>query len=90
MSSCCPSVCFLLLMDSTLPPRVGSAWRPIRRVVHFGPWCINRPVSHTFGWSAQGDKPKGPFNLWTTVFINQLLRLSVKGDHCPPERIGSD
>ncbi|GBO14699.1 hypothetical protein AVEN_255376-1 [Araneus ventricosus] len=29
-SSCC-SVCFLSLMDSKLPPRVGRAWRPIRR-----------------------------------------------------------
>ncbi|GBN99951.1 hypothetical protein AVEN_267367-1 [Araneus ventricosus] len=32
MRSCCRSVCFLLLMDSKLPPRVGRAWHPIRRV----------------------------------------------------------
>ncbi|GBM26150.1 hypothetical protein AVEN_196979-1 [Araneus ventricosus] len=32
-------------MDSKLPPRVGRAWRPIRREVHFGPRCINRLVS---------------------------------------------
>ncbi|GBL87512.1 hypothetical protein AVEN_165131-1 [Araneus ventricosus] len=51
MRSCCRSVCFLLLMDSKLPPRVGRAWRPFRRVVHcwspvyqFG-WYPNRLVS---------------------------------------------
>ncbi|GBO17071.1 hypothetical protein AVEN_26384-1 [Araneus ventricosus] len=32
MRSSCRSVCFLPLMDSKLPPRVGRAWRPIRRV----------------------------------------------------------
>ncbi|GBN25129.1 hypothetical protein AVEN_265919-1 [Araneus ventricosus] len=31
-------------MDSKLPPHVGRAWRLIRRVVHFGPRCINRLV----------------------------------------------
>ncbi|GBO36447.1 hypothetical protein AVEN_162884-1 [Araneus ventricosus] len=59
MRSSCRSVCFLLLMDSKLPPRVGRAWRPIRREVHFGPRCINRPVSQPLGWSAQGDQAKG-------------------------------
>ncbi|GBN55122.1 hypothetical protein AVEN_10521-1 [Araneus ventricosus] len=44
MRSRCRSVGFLLLMDSKLPPRVGRAWRPIRRVVDFGPRCINRLV----------------------------------------------
>ncbi|GBM48091.1 hypothetical protein AVEN_34412-1 [Araneus ventricosus] len=72
MRSCCRSVCFLLLMDSTLPPRVGRAWRPIRRVVHFGPRCINRLVYQSHGWSAQGDQAKG-----------SLLGLGVKGGHCP-------
>ncbi|GBN99949.1 hypothetical protein AVEN_267365-1 [Araneus ventricosus] len=72
MRSCCRSVCFLLLMDSTLPPRVGRAWRPIRRVVHFGPRCINRPVSQPLGWSAQGDQAKG-----------SLLGLGVKGCGVP-------
>ncbi|GBM27469.1 hypothetical protein AVEN_68693-1, partial [Araneus ventricosus] len=43
-------------MDSNIPPRVGRAWQPIRRVVHFGPRCINRLVSQPFGWSAQGDQ----------------------------------
>ncbi|GBN89331.1 hypothetical protein AVEN_63607-1 [Araneus ventricosus] len=59
MRSSCRSVSFLLLMDSKLPPRVGRAWRPIRRVVHLGPWCINRPVSQSLDWSAQGDQAKG-------------------------------
>ncbi|GBM60755.1 hypothetical protein AVEN_68670-1, partial [Araneus ventricosus] len=68
MRSCCRSVCFLLLMDSKLPPRVGRAWRPIRRVVHFGPRCINQLVSQSQGWSAQGDQAKG-----------SLLGLGVKG-----------
>ncbi|GBN19624.1 hypothetical protein AVEN_6779-1 [Araneus ventricosus] len=31
-------------MDSKLSPRVGRAWGPIGRVVHVGPWRINRPV----------------------------------------------
>ncbi|GBM71023.1 hypothetical protein AVEN_156295-1, partial [Araneus ventricosus] len=44
MRSCRRSVCFLLLMDSKLPPRVGRAWRPFRRVVH----CWS-PV-YQFGW----------------------------------------
>ncbi|GBO43134.1 putative RNA-directed DNA polymerase from transposon X-element [Araneus ventricosus] len=68
MRSCCRSVCFVLLLDSTIPPRVGRAWRPIRREVHFGPRCINRPVFQPFGWSAQGDQAKG-----------SLLGLGVKG-----------
>ncbi|GBM58634.1 hypothetical protein AVEN_251907-1 [Araneus ventricosus] len=72
MRSCCRSVCFLLLMDSKIPPRVGRAWRPFRRVVHFGPRCINRPVSQPLGWSAQGDQAKG-----------SLLGLGIKGGHCP-------
>ncbi|GBN90348.1 hypothetical protein AVEN_171825-1 [Araneus ventricosus] len=72
MRSCRRSVCFLLLMDSKLPPRVGRAWRPIRWVVHFGPRCINRLVSQSPGWSAQGDQAKG-----------SLLWLGVKGGHCP-------
>ncbi|GBN66511.1 hypothetical protein AVEN_46354-1 [Araneus ventricosus] len=29
-------------------PRVGRAWRPIRRVVHCGPQCINRLVPSRF------------------------------------------
>ncbi|GBM82351.1 hypothetical protein AVEN_54782-1 [Araneus ventricosus] len=72
MRNCRRSVCFLLLMDSKLPPRVGRAWRPIRRVVHFGPRCINRMVFQSPGWSAQGDQAKG-----------SLLGLGVKGGHCP-------
>ncbi|GBN36243.1 hypothetical protein AVEN_233533-1 [Araneus ventricosus] len=32
MRSSYRSVCFLLLMDSKLPPRVGRGWLPIRRV----------------------------------------------------------
>ncbi|GBN65342.1 hypothetical protein AVEN_100057-1 [Araneus ventricosus] len=59
MRSCCRFVCFCLLMDSNIPPRVGCAWWPLRRVVHFGPWCINRPVSQPLGWSAQGDQASG-------------------------------
>ncbi|GBN19635.1 hypothetical protein AVEN_6789-1 [Araneus ventricosus] len=55
-------------MDSNIPPRVGRAWRPIRREVHFGPRCINRPVFQPLGWSAQGDQAKG-----------SLLGLGVKG-----------
>ncbi|GBM59758.1 hypothetical protein AVEN_110028-1 [Araneus ventricosus] len=45
MRRCCQSgnSNSLLLMDSKLSPRVGRAWRPIRRLVHFGPWCINHP-----------------------------------------------
>ncbi|GBN33073.1 hypothetical protein AVEN_7611-1 [Araneus ventricosus] len=69
MRSCGRSVCFLLLMDSKLTPRVGRAWRPIRRVVHFGPRCINRLVSQSHDWSAQGDQAKG-----------SLLGLGVKGE----------
>ncbi|GBN38061.1 hypothetical protein AVEN_208397-1 [Araneus ventricosus] len=76
MGSSCRSVCLLLLMDSKLPPRVGRAWRPIRRVVHFGPRCINRLVSQQHGWSAQGDQSKG-----------SLLGLGVKGGHCPRGRL---
>ncbi|GBO02677.1 hypothetical protein AVEN_54531-1 [Araneus ventricosus] len=59
MRSCCRSVCFLLLMGSKLPPRAGRVWRPTRWVVHFGPWCINRPVFQPSGWSSQGDQVKG-------------------------------
>ncbi|GBM05898.1 hypothetical protein AVEN_135266-1 [Araneus ventricosus] len=44
MRSCCHSVCVLLLMDSNIPPRVGRAWQPIGREVHFDSWCINRLV----------------------------------------------
>ncbi|GBM76577.1 hypothetical protein AVEN_254404-2 [Araneus ventricosus] len=36
MRSCRRSVCFLLLMDSKLPPHVGRAWRPVRRVAVVG------------------------------------------------------
>ncbi|GBN99855.1 hypothetical protein AVEN_13723-1 [Araneus ventricosus] len=72
MRSCCRSVCFLLLMDSNIPPRVGRAWRPIRREVHFGTRYINRPVFQPLGWSAQEDQAKG-----------SLLLLGVKGGHCP-------
>ncbi|GBM55711.1 hypothetical protein AVEN_196608-1 [Araneus ventricosus] len=59
MRSCRRSVCFVLLMDSKLPPRVGRAWRPFRRVVH----CWS-PV-YQFGWypnrlvSLLGIKRKG-------------------------------
>ncbi|GBN35297.1 hypothetical protein AVEN_233496-1 [Araneus ventricosus] len=52
------SVCFLLLMDSKLPPCVGHALQSIRRVVHLGPQCITRLASQLFGWSAQGIKRK--------------------------------
>ncbi|GBO08446.1 hypothetical protein AVEN_220338-1 [Araneus ventricosus] len=44
MGSCCRSVCFLLLMESKIPPRVGLAWRPFRRVVH----CWSSV--YQFGW----------------------------------------
>ncbi|GBO42716.1 hypothetical protein AVEN_243445-1 [Araneus ventricosus] len=81
MRSSCRSVCFVLLMDSKLPPRVGRAWRPIRRVVHFGPWCTNRPVSQPFGWSAQGDQAKVA-NFWGLA----LRVVNVPGSG--PERIG--
>ncbi|GBL95423.1 hypothetical protein AVEN_154819-1 [Araneus ventricosus] len=67
MRSCCRSVCFLLLMDSKISPCVGRAWRPIRRVVHFGAWCINRPVFQSLGWSAQGNQAKGSFLVLNTV-----------------------
>ncbi|GBL98418.1 hypothetical protein AVEN_187749-1 [Araneus ventricosus] len=76
MRNSCLSVCLLLLVDSKLPPSVGRAWRPIRRVVHFGPRCINRLVSQSHGWSAQGDQAKG-----------SLLVLGVKGGHCPRGRL---
>ncbi|GBN64617.1 hypothetical protein AVEN_156680-1 [Araneus ventricosus] len=72
MRSCRRSVCFLLLMDSKLPPRVGRAWQLIRRVVHFGPRCINRLVSQSHGWSAQEDQAKV-----------SILGLGVKAGHCP-------
>ncbi|GBO04249.1 hypothetical protein AVEN_85398-1 [Araneus ventricosus] len=54
----------LLLASHGQPktPRVGRAWHPIRRVVHFGPRCINRLVSQSHGWSAQGDQAKGSFS----------------------------
>ncbi|GBN72926.1 hypothetical protein AVEN_5116-1 [Araneus ventricosus] len=81
MRSCCRSVCFQLLMDSKLPPRVGRAWRPIRRVVHFGPRCINRLVSQSHGWSAQGDQAKVA-NFWGLA----LRVVNVPGSG--PERIG--
>ncbi|GBO42944.1 hypothetical protein AVEN_219800-1 [Araneus ventricosus] len=81
MRSCCRSVCFLLLMDSNIPPRVGRAWRPIRCVVHFGPRCINRPVLQPLGWSAQGDQAK------VANFRGLALRVvNVPGSG--PERIG--
>ncbi|GBN27808.1 hypothetical protein AVEN_28108-1 [Araneus ventricosus] len=38
--------------------------------VYFGPRCINRLVSQSHGWSAQGDQAKG-----------SLLGLGVKGGH---------
>ncbi|GBM58639.1 hypothetical protein AVEN_251911-1 [Araneus ventricosus] len=44
MRSCSHSVCCLLLMDSKIPPRVGRAWLPFKRVVH----CWS-PV-YQFGW----------------------------------------
>ncbi|GBM35021.1 hypothetical protein AVEN_240377-1 [Araneus ventricosus] len=81
MRSCCRSVCFLLLMDSNMPPRVGRAWYPIRRVVHFGPRCINRPVSQPLGWSAQGDQEKVA-NFWGLA-----LRM-VNAPGSGPERVG--
>ncbi|GBO42960.1 hypothetical protein AVEN_8359-1 [Araneus ventricosus] len=76
MRSSCRSVCFLLPMDSKLPPRVGRAWRPIRRVVHFGPRCINRLVSQSPGWSAQGDQAKVA-NFWGLA----LRVVNVPGMH---------
>ncbi|GBM04538.1 hypothetical protein AVEN_197935-1 [Araneus ventricosus] len=79
MRSCCRSVCFLLLMDSKIPPRVGRAWRPIRRVVHFGAWCVNRPVFQPLGWSAQAKV----VNFWGLA----LRVVNVPGSG--PERIDS-
>ncbi|GBN83049.1 hypothetical protein AVEN_39400-1 [Araneus ventricosus] len=70
MRSLCRSVCFLLLMNSKLLPRVGRAWRPFRRVVHcwspvyqFG-WYPNRLVSllgikrkgHSLGLGVKGGQ----------------------------------
>ncbi|GBM83103.1 hypothetical protein AVEN_73099-1 [Araneus ventricosus] len=81
MRNSCRSVCFLLLMDSKLPPRVGRAWRPIRRVVHFGPRCINRLVSQPLGWSAQGDQAK-VVNFWGSA-----LRV-IDAPGSDPQRIG--
>ncbi|GBM13226.1 hypothetical protein AVEN_259135-1 [Araneus ventricosus] len=81
MGSSWRSVCFLLLMDSKLPPRVGRAWHPIRRVVHFGARCINRSVSQPLGWSAQGDQVK------VANFRGLALRMAnVPGSG--PEHIG--
>ncbi|GBN13178.1 hypothetical protein AVEN_9884-1 [Araneus ventricosus] len=81
MRSYSRSVCCLLLMDRKLPPRVGRAWRPIRREVHFGPRCINRLVSQSHGWSAQGDQAK------VASFWGLALRVvNVPGSG--PERIG--
>ncbi|GBM49522.1 hypothetical protein AVEN_85969-1 [Araneus ventricosus] len=45
MRSCCRSVCFLLLMDSKLPPRVGRAWRPIGRVSYKPPQLTDKEHS---------------------------------------------
>ncbi|GBN09051.1 hypothetical protein AVEN_126246-1 [Araneus ventricosus] len=80
MRSCRRSVCFVILMDSNIPPRVGRAWRPIRREVHFGPRCINGPVSQPLGWSAQGDQAK-VVNFWGLA----LRVVNVPGSG--PERI---
>ncbi|GBN45477.1 hypothetical protein AVEN_100347-1 [Araneus ventricosus] len=64
MRSSCRSVCSLLLMDSKLPPRVGRAWRPIRRVGSVvggavGPESF--PVSH------------GQKNLFPSVGITLII-----------------
>ncbi|GBN33072.1 hypothetical protein AVEN_7610-1 [Araneus ventricosus] len=67
--------------NSKLPPRVGRAWRPIRRVVHFGPRCINRLVSQSHSWSAQWDQAKVA-NFWGLA----LRVVNVPGSG--PERIG--
>ncbi|GBN26720.1 hypothetical protein AVEN_56155-1 [Araneus ventricosus] len=50
-------------------------------MVHFGPWCINRPVFQPLGWSAQGIKRKGH------SFGLALRVVTVPGGD--PERIGS-
>ncbi|GBO07438.1 hypothetical protein AVEN_154243-1 [Araneus ventricosus] len=81
MRSCCHSVCFLLLMDSKLPPRACREWRPIRRVVHCDPRYINRLVSQPFGWSPQGDQAKVA-NSWSLA----LRVVNVPGSG--PEHIG--
>ncbi|GBN88360.1 hypothetical protein AVEN_166823-1 [Araneus ventricosus] len=76
-----PIAVFPLLMDSKLPPRVGRAWHPIRRVVHFGLRCINRLVSQPLGWSAQGDQAK----------VDNFRGLTLRVVNFPgsgPERIG--
>ncbi|GBM14950.1 hypothetical protein AVEN_19862-1 [Araneus ventricosus] len=82
MRSSCRSVCFLLLMDSKLPPRVGRAWHPIRRAVHFGPRCINRPVSQSF-WLVCSRGSSERVTLWDLA----LRVVNVPGDDS--ERIGS-
>ncbi|GBM75698.1 hypothetical protein AVEN_87388-1 [Araneus ventricosus] len=74
MRSCCRSVCFLLLIDSKSPPRVGRTWRSTRRVVHFGPWCINWPASQTFGWSAQGDQATA-VNFWDSALRAEARKI---------------
>ncbi|GBM80120.1 hypothetical protein AVEN_218282-1 [Araneus ventricosus] len=56
MRICCRYVCFLLLMDSNIHPRVGRAWRSLRPVLHFGPWCINPPLFQPFGGALKGIK----------------------------------
>ncbi|GBL75113.1 hypothetical protein AVEN_194372-1 [Araneus ventricosus] len=46
-------------MDSTIPPRVGREWRPIRWVVHLGPRCISRRYSSHLVGLLKGMKRKG-------------------------------
>ncbi|GBM83096.1 hypothetical protein AVEN_73093-1 [Araneus ventricosus] len=77
MRSCCRSVCFLLLMDSKLPPRVGRAWRLIRREVHFGPL---RGSSSSGGYGC--PNPEVPRDLYSLpVYPPLCLLLSADPFH---------
>ncbi|GBM95166.1 hypothetical protein AVEN_58475-1, partial [Araneus ventricosus] len=64
------------------PPRVGRAWHPMRRVVHFGPRCINRPVSQSF-WLVCSRGSSERVTLWGLA----LRVVNVPGGDS--ERIGS-
>ncbi|GBN55053.1 hypothetical protein AVEN_204335-1 [Araneus ventricosus] len=82
MRSSCRSVCFLLLMDSKLPPRVGRAWRPIRRRYISVPGVsIGRYPIHLVGL-LKGIKRRGHS-------LGLALRV-VTGPGGHPKHIGSD